>query len=362
MELIIADSAGLELGSLDANKEIDMDIGETNDYTMTMALSDWTALGYDLGCRMYIPDTEYGGLIQNMEISVATDTVILSGDTWRGMLVKKIIEPSPGLAYRTVSGDANRIIEGLLTGSFGSLFAVPETDSGILIEDYSFDRYTDLLSGLAKMLYTAGARLRIRYDRGPSRGAGYVEICATPIVDYSDTEEYSEDSNISFLTADVRNGINHLICLGKGELQAREVLHLYVQSDGSIGSSQYYTGPDERVAVYDYGNAESLAELMKGGKERLRELQDYLQFDMTIDDIVAEIGDIVGGREYTTGFLIQQQITQKVITMSNDELKIEYKVGGSVKTAQVIGGGNATGGGGGAVEALTNQEIEDLLG
>lgn len=361
MDLIIADAAGYELGSLDINKEIDMDIGDTNDYTMTVALSDWQTLGYELGYRMYIPDTEYGGIIQNMELSVTSDTATLSGDTWRGMLAKKIIEPSPGLAYRTVSGDANRIISELLDGLFGGLFVVPKTDSGIRIEGYSFDRYTDLLSGLTKMLYIAGARLRITSSGGPSGGAGHVEICAAPIVNYSDTDEYSEDSNISFVTSDIRNGINHLICLGKGELQAREVLHLYVQADGSIGSSQYYTGLEERVAVYDYGNAESLTELMKGGKERLRELQDYLQFDMTIDDIVAEIGDIVGGREYRTGFLIQQQITQKIITMSNDELTIEYKVGGSVKTAQVIGGGNPVGGGSASVEPLTNQEIEDLL-
>ena len=84
--------------------------------------------------------------------------------------------------------------------------------------------------------------------------------------------EYSQDNKVSFLTKDVGNGINHLICLGKGELKDREVLHLYADTSGNISESQSLFGEEERAATYDYGSVESTEELRKGGEERLREL------------------------------------------------------------------------------------------
>jgi hypothetical protein len=34
------------------------------------------------------------------------------------------------------------------------------------------------------------------------------------------------------------SGVNHLICLGSGELQNRIVVHLYVDADGNISQTQ----------------------------------------------------------------------------------------------------------------------------
>lgn len=329
MELIMANPEGEKLGILTMDKEVDMDVGGTNDFTMAVSLSGWPIHSYGYGCRVFVPNTEYGGLIQGMEVSAASDSLTLSGDLWRGMLAKKVIEPPAGQDYRVVSGEANAIIKSLTDGLFGGLFVVPDASSGIQVGSYSFDRYTDLLTGLGKMLATAGARLSIAYRRGEPGGKGYVGLSAVPIINYSEDEAFSEDSNVRFVTKDVRNGINHLICLGQGELKDRQVLHLYVQQDGSIGDGKYYTGIDERTAVYDFGSAITIDELRAGGVDRLKELQDYKQFDMTISESVAEIGDIVGGREFTTGFLVQQPITQKIIKITNDEVTVEHRVQGS---------------------------------
>ncbi len=332
MELIIADPEGKELGYLATkldNLEADMDVGGTNDYVLNVSLSEWPMDLYGYGYRIYIPDTEYGGRIQGMQVSESTDSLTLSGDLWRGMLAKKIIEPPAGQDYRSVSGEAHAILLSLTSGLFGDLFVVPDASSGIQINSYSFDRYTDLLTGLSKMLATADARLNIAYRRGDDGCTGYVELSAVPVVNYSEDESYSEDSDVWFMTQDVRNGINHLICLGKGDLKDRQVLHLYVQKDGSIGDQKYYTGLDERTSVYDFSNAATIEELRTGGIGRLRELQDYRKFDMQVDQSPAEIGDIVGGREFTTGFLIQQPVIQKIVRIVNAEVSIECKVRGS---------------------------------
>lgn len=331
MDFIVADDSMRELGYLDISKTMDIDIGETNEFEITLKTEEWMSFsGGAKNCLFYAPDTEYGGMIACIYTPKGQKNIVLSGDTWRGMLGKKIIQPPAGEDYRTVSGDAHTIMKGLLDDAFGTLFLVPATNSGIVINNYSFDRYTDVLTGLTKMLLTQDARLDIKYRLGHP---GYVEVRAVKIVDYSNQKDYSaDDDRITFSTREVRNGINHLICLGGGELKERQVAHLYVSKYGKIVDEQVYTGQDERVAIYDYGSAESMEELIKYGKERLRELMNYKQFDITVDDLeTAEIGDIVGGRERTTGFLIRQQITQKIIQVDDDKATIEHVVGGNTR-------------------------------
>ena len=329
MDFIVANEKGEEVSCLRIPYDFDIDIGSTNDYALTVPLKAWQAAGYKTGYQFFIPGTEYGGIIQNIQTEEGSDTATISGDIWRGMMMKKIIEPPAGQDYKIVSGEANAILKSLFSGQFGSLFKVSSADSGITVKTYQFERYTDMLTGITKMLATSGARIQIQYIQGPSQGVGYVEVGAVKIKELN--EEYSQDTKVSFSTKDIRNGINHLICLGRGDLKDRQGIHLYADKDGNISQNKTFIGLDERVAIYDYGSTETLEDLMKGGTERLKGLMSYKQFDMTINEAVADVGDIVGGREYTTGFLIKQQITQKILRASNDSWSVEFKVGGSIK-------------------------------
>ena len=324
MDFILADDDKKELAQVEL--DMDMDIGGTNDYQFSVSLSQWEGL-YSRVAYIYIPDTEYGGPVSTPETIPSSNTVKISGDIWRKMLSQKIIEPPEGSAYRIVTGEANAIMRGLVDEMFQGLFIVPEIDSGIQIASYQFDRYTDLLTGLTKMLGSSGARLDIKLRQGERRGFT-VEVQAVPVVDYSDSLEFSQDNKVKFTTKDYTRGTNHLICLGQGELTDRLVVHLYVDADGNIGRTQTFFGADERAAVYDYGNAETEAELVKGGTERLESLKDYKEMTMEVADVAADIGDIVGGREYTTGFLIRREITQKIIKIERGRIKTQYKVGG----------------------------------
>ena len=81
--------------------------------------------------------------------------------------------------------------------------------------------------GLVKMLKSVGYRLDIRYVQGSANEIGWVQVQAVPIADYSKEYEFSEDNNMHFTMDENKRGVNHLICLGKGELQNRIVAHLY---------------------------------------------------------------------------------------------------------------------------------------
>ena len=97
---------------------------------------------------IYIPDTEYGGIIGDMKTITKQNAIKMTGDTWRGMLGKKIIEPPSGKDYLTVSGELNSILRNLIDGRFDGLFFSPQVDTGVIIQNFQFDRYCTLLNGM----------------------------------------------------------------------------------------------------------------------------------------------------------------------------------------------------------------------
>lgn len=311
------DKNGIEKGVLQ-NYSLDLDCGRTNDFEISVGIYNNVLKHTD---RFYIEDTEYGGIIDSVKSDTRNSKIYYSGRTWRGILSKKIIRPLPGDDYYIVSGEANSIIDELINYvDLYNLFVVNGT-TNIHINTYRFNRYTDLLSGLNAMLKTADARLKIRYKDG------LVELSAEHITDYSDEIEFSQDGKIYFVAEDNKGGINHLICLGSGELSARQVIDLYVDANGNIGTTQHYFGTDEIVDIFDYPNSESLQELTDNGIRRLQELTNSQSVEVNIEDMELELGDIIAGREKITDIYISNPITQKIVRINNGITKIEYKVG-----------------------------------
>lgn len=327
MDFITADKNRLETGFLTSVQKLDIDIGDTNDFVIFMDLDDWKRKPYDFGDLFFAPDTEYGGIIEDRNIDTKSNSIDLSGLTFRGLLSQKIIEPPKGKDYLEVSGEANEVLKNLVGNRFGDLFAVSEKNSGIKVS-YQFERYGEMLSEFQKMLTAAGARLSICYKQGEGAGAGKVYMEAVPVKDWSEELEYSRENRISFSVRDCRRGINHLICLGKGELSARQVAHLYLQEDGSVRYDKpFYTGFHERTAVYDGGNADDLTTLRNEGKNELKKLTAYQEMSLSIENINVELGDIVGGKEEVTGMVMKKPIIQKIIRVENNTETFEYKVG-----------------------------------
>lgn len=316
MELIYADTIGVEIGFL-TDFSLDLDIGDTNDFEIAMIANEKIM---DFGWKIYANSTEYGGIISKIDVDTAPNKIAYSGQTWRGILNNYIISPPPGEDYKIVSGNVSTIISGLISDfGIGSLYSVAASE--IAVTNYQFDRYCTLLSGVEKMLKSVGYRLNI----GCQNGA--VTLTPTPIHDYSDELEYSQDSNINFRIQDNHNGVNHLVCLGQGDLKDRQVLNLYLQSNGTIGTIQYYTGLAEHADVFDFPSVESLDELEKFGRERFAILLNNKKFEMSIGEINVELGDIVGGRERITGIYMKKPITQKIVKGDAYSMKISYKVG-----------------------------------
>lgn len=324
--VILTNEDGNEVRMLNP-QSIDFDLNETRDFEMVLNVNEWSS-EFDYGNRIFIPNSEYGGLIGEVETNTADDTVKVRGYCFRGILSKHIIEPPVNSDYRTISGELNSVIS-TLTADLSPLFKTSSENTEISVTNFQFDRYCTLLDGLVKLLKSKNYKLQIKYVQQEQGLSGYVELSAVPITDYSNDIQFSQDNRINFTFNNKKNGVNHLICLGSGELKDRNVVNLYVNQNGNIGTTQYFKGLDEISEIYENTSA-STAELKESGTEKLQELMNSKTFKMDVSslDIDIEIGDIVGGRDYITGFSMSTPITNKIYTLKDGNVSIEYKIEG----------------------------------
>ena len=320
MDLIYTDAIRQDVGVL---KDFTLDLAfgsDENDFELTMDVSNHCCEPNSL---VYIENTEYGGIIDGIGVVTKDDQLTYRGRTWQGILGSKVIEPDVGKAYLTVSGDANQIINDLfLRCNVSELFIAPSEPSGLYIDDYSFDRYTDLYSGIKKMVEALDGKLKFSFANGT------VTVSALPAVDYSQDEQFDSDT-VEMNVEKYSNFVNHLICLGGDKLEERIVIHLYVDKNGFITGEQTLSGLQELAKVYDYPNTESTDELIEKGMEKLLEYAntDKVQMDFLSEENTYDIGDIIGAVEVTTGTVAVAKITKKIVTIRQGEVNIQYKVG-----------------------------------
>lgn len=324
--VILANEDLRELGAIkDANITVDLNGDRT--FSVQIARSNWYE-ELTFSSLIYIMGTEYGGIIGEVLTDTTLDYVELKGLSWRGRLAKKIIQPPAGSDYKTVSGELHAVMKSLIEPEFNGLFVVSQEDTGVMVSNYQFERYCTLLDGLTKMLKSKGYRLQLSFRREQNE-PGYLYIEAVPIVDYSNQIELSRDCQLNYTMDDKRDGVNHLIVTGKGEMQDRNVLHLYVQEDGTIGNQQYYTGLQEIAEVYENTSTET-DELQSKSEERLQELMNKKTFKMDVAalGIDVNIGDIVGGRDYLTGMYMAKPVKNIVYELTGDIESKTYKLEG----------------------------------
>ena len=324
--VILADKNLRELGAVhNANISVDLNVKQT--FSMQIARSNWSE-DMTFSNLLYILGTEYGGIIGEVLTDTTLDYVELKGLTWRGRMAKKIIQPPTGLDYKIVSGELHAVMKSLIEPEFGGLFVVSQVDTGVSVNNYQFDRYCTLLDGLTKMLKSKGHRLKLSFLRTQGE-PGYLFVEAVPIVDYSSQIELSQGCRLNYTMDDKRDGVNHLIVTGKGELQDRNVFHLYVQGNGSIGKTPYYTGLDEITEVYENTSTET-DELEEASRKKLQELMNKQTFKMDVASlgIDVDIGDIVGGRDYLTGLYMAKPVENIIYELINDVESKTYKLEG----------------------------------
>lgn len=328
MDFTIATSNGEEKGFI-RHSGVDINIGSENTFEIKIQNKYFDKEKYWFESQFFCPGTEYGGIIRGVNPVTEDGIIKLKGPTWRGILNQQPIYEEEN-TYLYLNGEANAVLRGLIAKlGLDSIFCVSASNSDIQISNYKVPLQSMLLDGFLGALEELDARLDIKYIIGEANERGYVLLNVTRVVDHSDTIEISEDGNVKLNILDYRGGVNHLICLGKGELAERDRVDLYAHQDGSVKKTQYYTGIYRNAMYYENTNAEDITELEAEGRKKFEELKNYKQLKIAVSNLDLELGDIVGGRERITDITMKSPVVRKILTVSGKgRERIQYKLKG----------------------------------
>lgn len=307
--------------------DLDLAFGdeEENDFTLTVPLQFAEDVGgsfIEPGDFVFFAGTEWGGVVDSRSYDNTGDYAVLAykGRTWHGILSHSVLKPDPGKDYLTVSGSVKSIIASLISRQ-GLSDVFEAADGGGEVSSYSFDRYTDMYSGLRKMLAGSGLRLEV------TKGRGKCALSASPARDLS---RGVDDNFLRFTMGQNTRPVNHLVCLGSGDLKDRLVVDLYADVDGAVSKTQTLFGVDEVAETYDSNNEEDPAKLAEDGTDRLLGYhQDAKSIDAEIPgELDARVGDMVTASSVNMPFSVSAEVSSVTVEASNNsDPDVSYKIG-----------------------------------
>ena len=338
------------------------DIAALTDYTLDLAYgadeNNFTLSFPDgprltAGCLAYMDGTEYGGVVASVGTRRTRTGTILTykGPTWHGVLAERVLCPDAGQDYLTVDGDANRVLDDLVERvGLSVLMRAEGTDSGVRVSGYQFERYTDMYTGVRRMLKASGAKLLMGYRDG------LVRLWAVRAQDY--TDEVDSD-RIEFDAERDWRPVNHLIGLGEGELKERARSDWYADRDGSVSQTQTLNGLDEVAAVYDYSNAKR-EELSDKTRDKLKELQAQGKVTVSVcEGQPFDLGDIITGRDNVTGLTVSAEVSKKIVKVERGVMTVSYEAGRETSAKQDLSGRAESSPGGHSYYAGEGLQLDD---
>lgn len=258
MRLIYTDTLLRDIGTIE-DYTLDLAFGkDENDFELSVGLSS-RAPRLESGSYVYIDGTEYGGIIDGPSVDTYNKQLIYRGRTYHGIMDSKYIIPPKDNDYYTVTDTARNVVNNLLNycelGATFYLRDCPDLD----ITSYTFPRYVGVYQGLRDFCLRHQLKLHLTYDSIIKKIAIDIESSA----DYASNEEW-DSSQYNFQIAQDNNKVNHLICLGAGELKDRAVIHLFTNENGIV---QKYAKIDNPLKDADY-ILDTSNQILKGNLDR----------------------------------------------------------------------------------------------
>ena len=313
MDLIAIDDTKRERFIL-KNYNSDFAIGEENSFKVTLPINEYQRMSNIT--YLNVDNTEFGGIINEVEVDTDEKTASYIGSCWRGILSEKIIVPPANADYYTATGSPYEVLQQIISAvGLKELFSVRTfgTESAVT---YRFNRYCTALEGIEAFLKSLKKVLVISYDDG------IVYLSAEDLKVIQNIDNY----DCALSVTKCFRPYNHLICLGQGELKDRQVIHLYLNKNGAIGKRQYYTGLDERASVYDYPSVEDMETLEKYGIEHFESLLESEGVSATLSNAELNVGHQIQAYEHNTGVSLKKKISKKILTLANGKGIVNYEV------------------------------------
>ena len=316
MDIILANKALAEQGVIYKDYSLDFDTTDTMDYKLTATRAIYDKLS--TATYLYMPGTEYGGIIDSITHNTSDDSIIASGRSFRGLLNSKIIAPDSGQDYKVVNGNLAEILDGILAeNNLDYLYMIDPALTWITLNNYQIARYCSVLYLLNALESKTGLRLYLAWS------AKYHKVVITyrQPIDWTSKSLYVQ---ADITTTKTSHKVNHLICLGSGELKDRMRVDLYTDTQGRISTIQSIVGADEYTQVYDYSNAKDVDDLTASGTEKLKELIADTPLEVEVRDGAYAVGDIIGGYDDLMQIKTKATITNVVVNVENGVISYTF--------------------------------------
>ena len=316
MDIILANKALAEQGVIYTDYSLDFDTTDTMDYKLTATRAIYDKLS--TATYLYMPGTEYGGIIDSITHNTSDDSIIASGRSFRGLLNSKIIAPDSGQDYKVVSGNLAEILDSILVeNNLDYLYMIDPALTWITLNNYQIARYCSVLYLLNALESKTELSLYLAWS------AKYHKVIITyrQQIDWTSKSLYVQ---ADITTTKTSHKVNHLICLGSGELKDRMRVDLYADTQGRISTIQSIVGADEYTQVYDYPNAKDMDDLIASGTEKLKELIADTPLEVEVKDGAYAVGDIVGGYDDLMQIKTKATISNVVVNVENGVISYTF--------------------------------------
>ena len=316
MDIILANKSLAEQCVIYKDYSLDFDTTNTMDYKLTATRAIYDKLS--TATYLYIPGTEYGGIIDSITHNTSDDSIIASGRSFRGLLNSKIITPDNGQDYKVVNGNLAEILDSILAeNNLDYLYMIDPDLTWITLSNYPIARYCSVLYLLNALESKTGLSLYLAWS------AKYHKVIITyrQPIDWTSKSLYVQADITTIKTS---HKVNHLICLGSGELKDRMRVDLYADTQGRISTVQSIVGADEYTQVYDYSNAKDVDDLTVSGTEKLKELIADTPLEVEVRDGEYAVGDIIGGYDDLMQIKTKATITNVVVNVENGVISYTF--------------------------------------
>lgn len=219
-----------------------------------------------------VPGTPFGGIVDEVESSSNSPEYTLKGRTWPGVLSDCVVIPPAGKTNLTVSGTFGSCAKAILSAANWP-FDVQWKDEMNEVYDVTINRFVTAKDAIDTLMSVIRKSYNLHETKGYEITTSKQTFSLSPVFHaygISTMVIVSGYDGVQVTRTETTPSVNHLIGLGSGEGTARQICHRYIGEDGEITSTKYYTGPDERTAIYDINN-DSGSKLIADTEKKLKE-------------------------------------------------------------------------------------------
>ncbi len=299
----------------------DVNIGlygaSANDFQLVLPLTkDIIPDGYFVS----LGNTEYGGKIKGRLINYDRHTITYKGRTLRGQMEHVFCNTrATSDSFGTAASTCGEVVQEMIDATtLHGIYSVKQSPTTTLGDVVIIPAHCDLLKAFDLVLSAFGCSSVLKFD---DNGVGiYIEPKKTKI--------------LQAVTLGLEVNDDRLLPTGllgyHTEGNATENVNVYLQADGSIGTTRYYSGMDAYHVSVDIGKTANAAEALAVAKDRLRAMRnaEYLG-SLESDKLDADVGDtvIVNATEY--GISVTQTVSEKVLSVAGTRQKLIARTGGN---------------------------------